>query len=145
MTSTEKPTEPAELDVDAIDELAADAVPTEYPEGAPLLRPYLQIRPRSKRAGFKRKFAEFSKVQEQVDRIKESGVLSDTGDQAGRLNAWADMDDMYQQMDELLEMAAIEPEAYREWSDAADDAALGQVFSVYMKRTQPGEASGSAS
>lgn len=141
-TNTKKP---VEADVDAIDELAADAVPTEYPDGAPLLQPYLQIRPRSRRAEFKRKFAEFSKVQDQVNKIKESGVLSDTGDQAGRLNAWADMDDMYQQMDELLEMAAVNPEAYREWSDTADDAALGQVFSVYMKRTQPGEASSSAS
>lgn len=139
MTTTKK-----SVDRSTIDDLADDAAPAEYPEGAPLLRPYLQIRPRSQRADFKRKFAEFTSMQTQIDEIKQSGALAEDAPQADRLRAWADLDDMYQQMDELLALTAVDPDAYQEWSDKADDDDLARVFNVYMQATQPGEASSSA-
>lgn len=130
-----------------LDAIADDAELPEYPEGAPLLQSYLKIRPRSKRAEFKRKFADVSEMQKEIDAIKASGALNEAGDnQAAKLRAWAQLDDMYQQIDELLEMAAVNPAAYREWSDTTeDDTQLVAVFNAYMKRTQPGEASSSAS
>lgn len=131
-------------DRSTIDELAEDAAPPEYPDGAPLLRPYLQIRPRSRRAEFKRKFADFTALKDKVDEIKASGVLGEHAEQADRLRAWADLDDMYQQMDELMALAAVNPVAYQEWSDEVDDDVLVTVFNVFMQRTQPGEASSSA-
>lgn len=148
-TNTKKPDQPSALEPSAVDELADDATPEEYPEGAPILRPYLQIRPRSKRAEFKRKYAEFSGVQGQMQKVKASGVLeADDGTDpergAEQLRVWADMDDFYQMMDDLMALAAVNPDAYREWSDQADDAALVAVFQVYAKRSQPGEVSRSA-
>jgi hypothetical protein len=143
-TNTKKPDQPS-----VVDELADDATPAEYPEGAPLLKPYLDIRPRSKRAEFKRKYAEFAGVQADMQKITASGVLGDeeSTDQnraAEQMRVWADMDDYYQLMDDLMAMAAVEPDAYREWSDRVDDAELVAVFQVYAKRSQPGEASRSA-
>jgi hypothetical protein len=142
-------------DVSVIDQMAADAAPAEYPEGTPELRPWLQIRPRSRRAQFKRKYAEFSKVRDDVRRFQESGLFNAPEDgaeetperTAEKLRMWADMDDYYQLMDELLELAALDPVAYRSWSDAPTltDETLSQAFTVYMMRTQPGEASSSAS
>ena len=142
-TNTKKPDQPS-----IVDELADDATPAEYPEGAPLLKPYLQIRPRSLRAEFKRKYAEFATVQVQMQKLQASGVLDPTNvdpqANAERMRAWADMDDYYQLMDDLMAMAAVNPDAYREWSDKADDVELATVFQVYAKRSQPGEASRSA-
>lgn len=133
----------------AIDALAEDAVADEYPEGAPLLIPYLQIRPRSKRAQFKRQYAEFAELQERMQAVQSSGVLADKdadnqSQTAERLRVWAELDDYMQAMDDLMAMAAVNPDAYREWSDQADDAHLTAVFQVYARRTQPGEASSSA-
>ncbi len=139
MSATKKP-----ADRSAVDDLADDAVPAVYPEGAPLLRSYLQIRPRSRRAEFKRKFAEFTTMQAKVDEIRQSGALAEDADQADRLRAWAELDDMYQEMDELMALAAVNPDAYREWSDEVDDDDLVAVFNVFMQATQPGEASSSA-
>ncbi len=139
MSATKKP-----ADRSAVDDLADDAVPAVYPEGAPLLRPYLQIRPRSRRAEFKRKFADFTALQGKLDEIRQSGALGEDAGHADRLRAWADLDDMYQKMDELMALAAVNPDAYREWSDEVDDADLVAVFNVFMQATQPGEASSSA-
>lgn len=144
--ATPRKSEPVDVEAEpsVIDALAEDAVPEDYPEGAPLLLPHLQIRPRSRRAEFKRKFAELNKVQLKLQEIRQSGAL-DSEDPADNLRLGADLDDMYQQMDDLLRLAAVNPDHYGEWSDAVDDSGLVGVFNVYMRRTQPGEASGSAS
>lgn len=148
MATTSKNTEVVEAaaveEPSMVDALAADAVPDEYPEGAPLLLPHLQIRPRSKRAEFKRKFADLSKIQDKVKEVRDSGLLTseDPGDQ---LRLSAQLDDMYEQMLELLELAAVNPDHFREWADEVDDTGLIAVFNVYMRRAQPGEASSSAS
>jgi hypothetical protein len=131
-----------------VDALAADAVPDEYPAGSPLLLPMLQIRPRSRRAAFKRKYAEFAKMQAQVQVMKAKLDNLPADDESTpattqRMELWANVDDYYQLIDEMLAMAAVNPDHYREWSDTVDDAGLVEVFTVYSKRAQPGEASSS--
>lgn len=133
-----------------VDELADDANPPEYPEGAPLLKPFLQIRPRSRRAEFKRGYAKFEGAQKRMAELQSSAALMGDGEDttertAERMRIWAEMDDYYQLMDDLMALAAVNPDAYREWSDEAGDETLAAVFTVYARRSQPGEASSSAS
>lgn len=129
-----------------VDQLAEDAIPDEYPAGSPELLPYLQIRPRSRRAAFKRKYAELAELQESAQLVQKAAKVDDAdGDVADKLRLWADLDDIYQLMEELLEMAALDSAAYQKWLLEADDQALATVFQVYVKRSQPGEASSSAS
>lgn len=135
-----------------IDDLAAEAAPEpeEYPDGAPELKPYLQIRPRSKRAEFKRKYADFARRQGTVNALMKASkdvedVESPTAEQAGeKMKLWADADDLYQEMDDLMRLASVDPEKYAVWSDEVADDELIATFKVYMKRSQPGEASSSA-
>lgn len=136
-----------------VDALADDTNPPEMPEGAPELVPYLQIRPRSRRAEFKRKYAQFAGAEKNLNALRDrlglkpdqEGVLDEDVDPEERLKAWADMDDYIQLMDELMEFAAVDPPAYRKWADEADDETLMGVFTVYCARSQPGEASSSTS
>lgn len=136
----------------AVDELADDANPPEYPDGAPLLKPYLQIRPRSQRAEFKRRYAEFADMQKRMQELQaeQQRLADDDSDDvspvrnAERMRLWADMDDYYQKMDDLMRLAAVNAEAYTEWSDEVDDGGLAEVFTVFARRSQPGEASSSA-
>jgi hypothetical protein len=137
-----------------IDELAADtAPPDDYPPGCPEMVPYLRIRPRSKRAQFKRAYAGFADAQahmaELMARVNELKARAETGEEVtygqDEMRAWADMDDYVQRIDDLLGYAAADPEAYRAWADEADDDTLIAAFTVYAARSQPGEASSSAS
>jgi hypothetical protein len=131
------------------DDAEAVDAPTEYPEGVPALKSFLAIRPRSRRAEFKRKLSEFFAQQDKVQKIqddmlelqKQSGKV----DQAAQMSVWADADDMYQLVDDLLRIAAVDPEEYAAWSDEVDDNDLMTTFNVYQQRTQPGEASSSTS
>ena len=144
-------TAPSEPSV--VDALADDANLPEMPEGAPELVPYLQIRPRSRRAEFKRKYAQFAGAERDLNALRdrlglkpdEEGVLDEDVDPEERLKAWADMDDYMQLMDELMEYAAVNPTQYRQWADAADDETLMAVFTIYCARSQPGEAPSSTS
>lgn len=111
--------------------------PDEYPEGAPLLTPYPKIRPRSKLAQFKRRFAEVAALQERVTNAMPAGAFEPDASTAGKLAVWADADALLAAMDELMALAAVNPEAYREWSDQADDDALLAAFTAYMARSQP--------
>jgi len=122
--------------VDAIDE---EANPPEYPDGSPLLMTIAQIRPRSKRAVFKRLLADFLEKQGAVNLLVPKAD-SDATDQATKVRSWAEMDELYQQMAELMELAAANPEHCVAWTDEADDAQLLAVFQVFMRRAQPGEA-----
>lgn len=136
--------------LDVIAELADDAVPVDYPEGAPALLPILAVRPRSKRGELKRAFGEFNDVRDEITELKSSPALkaensADEELQAERLRLWARMDDYMQKMDDVLVLAAADPEAYRRWSDDATDEVLSQTFMVWAKRAQPGEASSSSS
>lgn len=126
-----------------IDQLAEDALPTEYPEGAPELLPFLTLRPRSRRAQFKRQYADVIAFQEELQkRHKDVTTSSPPADQ---MRLAADMDDLCERVDQLMELVAADPVAYRKWADEVDDETLVKVFQVYVQRSQPGEASSSAS
>jgi hypothetical protein len=136
--------------VSVVDQMADDATPQEYPDGAPkFVEPISRIRPRSRRAAFKRKMGELEPLKDRVQELQASGVFSEDTEgvtEHARINAAADMDDMFQLMDDLLTLAAVDEQAYREWSDQVDDDnELIQVFNVYINRGQPGEASSSTS
>ena len=137
-----KPEQPSVLD-----ELADDAVPDldEYPEGAPELQPDLGLRPRSRRAEFKRKYAEVAERMKATQEMRrELAKAEDKDDQAPKLRLWAELDDLYQAIDELLALVARDVEAYAHWSDEVTDDDLMATFIVYQKRSQVGEASSSA-
>lgn len=135
-----------------IDALAAEAAPepAEYPAGAPLLKPYLQIRPRSRRAEFKRQYAKFATMQDTVGALSKAANATDAPklpeaqQAAENMLLWADADDLYQKMDDLMRLAAVDEVEYTAWSDDADDKDLIATFQVYMRVSQPGEASSSA-
>lgn len=136
-----------------VDALREDAgVLTEYPPGTPELTPYLDLKPRSKRARFKRKFAECTALEDTVKEIQgRAKKLAATKKETPELGAMrirlsADVDDLFGLMDEVLELAAVDPAAWRKWSDNLDDENdLARVFQLFMQRSQPGEASGSSS
>lgn len=136
--------------LDVIAELAEDAAPVDYPEGAPALLPILAVRPRSKRADLKRAYGEFTDIRDEVAELQASPAFKvenaeDEALHAERLRLWARMDDYMQKIDDVLVLAAVDPDEYRKWSDEVDDAGLSQTFQVWAKRSQPGEASSSAS
>lgn len=138
---------PKQDEPSVIEQLADDAVPTEYPDGAPGLKPYLAIRPRSKRAAFKRRLSEYAEMARKMQaRQAELPDEDDDSDEAtpARMRLWADMDDLYQIADDLLRMAALDDDEYSTWSDEVSDEDLMTTFNVYQSRTQPGEASSSA-
>jgi len=152
--TTPDPVEPdADVENSLIDALAADAgVLTEYPPGVPELVPFLELRPRSRRARFKRKFAECTALEDTVKDVqrrakKLAATTKVTPElQALRMRLSADVDELFGLMDEVLEIAAADEVKWRAWSDGlADDNDLARVFQLYMTRSQPGEASGSAS
>ena len=138
-----------------LDDIADEAVgvPDEYPPGTPEFKPFLRLRPLSLRAQFKRKFAEFTKMQEPVTEAREAGLLTDDENtevsserMAKKLEIWAHVDDMFAAMDDLMRMAAIDTAAYDAWSEELeDDEVRALVFNIYMKKSQLGEASSSAS
>lgn len=144
-------------DVDAVENTMVDALHadaealTEYPPGCPDLIPYLNLRPLSRRAQFKRKFSECTVLEDQLKDLQKRAKKLDNGRVSPdlgrlRLQLSADYDDMVGLMDEVLELAAADPEAYRAWSaEQTDDNAVPRVFQLYVNRSQPGEASSSAS
>jgi len=136
-----------------VDQLSEDAdaitAPTEFPKGAPELKPLLAIRPRSKRAEFKRRYAEVAEMNGEVKALqREVAKLKQGSDAryAAELRLWAQMDDLYDKVDGALRLAAVDEAAYTAWSDGLeDDTDLMNTFAVYQQRTQPGEAPSSTS
>lgn len=138
--------------VSVVDQMAEDAeavtTPPEFPPGAPELKPLLAIRPRSRRAEFKRRYAEIAEQKPLIEAAqKESAKLKQGSDEryAAELRLWAQMDDFYEKVDGALRLAAIDEDAYTKWSDEVGDEDLAQTFSAYQARTQPGEAPSSTS
>lgn len=138
----------ADPQVSVVDQLADDAAsvdqPASYPEGAPALKPMLAIRPFSKRAEFKRRYAEVAEAKVELDRWQtEAGKHKPGSDEhyAAQLRMWAAMDDVFEKVNAALRLAAVDQEAYDRWSDnLVDDNDLMTTFNVYQQRTQPGEA-----
>lgn len=143
-----------ELDdaLSVVDQLADDAesveAPKEYPPGVPALKTLLAIRPRSRRAEFKRRYAEVAELNVKVKALQAEATKHKSGSNeryAADLRVWAEMDDMLDIVDKALRLAAVDPEAYAAWSDEVSDDDLMLTFNVYQQRTQPGEALSSTS
>lgn len=141
-------TTPKKSEASVVDSLADDAatveMPTEYPEGAPALRPMLAIRPFSRRAEFKRRYAEVAEQKGELDRLQAEMAKHKQGSEehyAAQLRAWAAMDEVFEKVNSALRLAAVDVEAYDRWSDnLVDDNDLMQTFNVFQQRTQLGEA-----
>lgn len=128
------------------DQMAEDAAaaPIDYPDGAPEFLVSLAIRPRSRRAEFKRRYAAVLEGYERADVLRKA-LDQDEPPMSDQMKIMAEMDDVYQAIIETLAIAAVDPEKYEAWADEVDDDELLQTFSAYNTRTQPGEASSSTS
>lgn len=150
-TTVSKTPGKADAQISVVEQMADDAVqvPTEYPPGAPALKPMLAIRPFSKRAAFKRFYAEVAEKKTELEALQSEVAKHKSGTDAhyaAQLRVWAAMDEVFEKVNGALRLAAVDPEAYDSWSDTLeDDNDLMTTFNVYQTRTQPGEASSSAS
>ena len=131
--------EPQPTIVDALNE---DANPKEYPKGAPALWPYLKLpfRDRSKFFSIYRNLQAKQADLLAAERKRRKGKLSD----AQMLEAAEGLYDLYAMMDDLMRVAAVDKDAYDEWVREHDDEDFANLFTVYVERSQPGEASSSA-
>jgi hypothetical protein len=145
---------PGKVDeVSLVDQMADDVeqveVPAEYPPGAPGFKPLIAIRPFSRRAAFKRFYAEVAEKKGELDKAQAEVAKHKAGTDAhyaAQLRTWAAMDEVFEKVDGALRLAAVDPAAYDAWSDnLEDDNDLMTTFNVYQSRTQPGEASSSSS
>lgn len=138
-------------DVSVLDQMATDAeeieAPTEYPPGAPEFKVYLALRPRARRADFKRLLAELTELnpelrgqQAAIAKMKDQGAK-----EAASMRLWARMDEMYEIVEKALRLVAIDVEKFDAWAAEASDEDLQTTWAVYQTKAQPGEASSSAS
>ena len=134
-----------------IDQMAADVeavdAPAEFPAGTPEFKSYLALRPRSRRAEFKRVLAQVAEMSPQLKReqaaiakLKEEGAR-----EAASMRLWASLDELYELVEKALRLVAVDAEKFDAWAAEVDDDTLQLVWAVYQQKAQPGEASSSAS
>lgn len=136
MKEIELPDEPT-----VIDSMAADAAPREYPKDAPGLWPYLKL-PFRQRAKFFAVYRELNVMQADMvaaEKKRRRGKQNDTQmlEQAEKLY------ELYALMDDMLRICAVNEDVYEAWVQTHSDEEFGDLFAVYVERSQPGEASGS--
>lgn len=135
-----------------IEQMAQEAeeldAPPEYPAGTPEFKTLLALRPRSRRAAFKREFADIAarvtplrKRQDEMMKLK-----ADSDEQHNEfLLVSADIDELNEKIESALRLVAVDTEAFDAWAIEVSDADLQQAWNAYQVRMQPGEASSSAS
>jgi hypothetical protein len=147
--STRKtPTKAAEPKSSLVDQMGEDAAaPAEYPVGAPEFRPLLDVRPRGRRAEFKRVLAQIAEQspalragQAVVEKIKADGER-----EAAMFRLSADMDELFELVESALRLVAVDPAKFDAWAAQANDEDLQTTWAVYQSEGQPGEASSSSS
>lgn len=133
----------------AVDQMASDATSTtaEYPPGTPELKVLLAIRPRGRRGDFKRLLAQIAEKSAAVRGEQEamSKIKGVSAKEAAGMRMWADMDDLLELIEKALRLAAVNVEKFDAWAAEVDDDDLQAAWVAYQQRTQPGEASSSAS
>lgn len=127
------------------DQLAEDAVPPEFAPGTPEFLVPLAVKPRSRRAEFKRLYAEVIERYESVSKYRELVEAKDEPPVSEQMRISADLDLVAQAIDDVLRFVAVDQDAYAAWSDDVSDDELMKAFNTYQKRAQPGEASSSTS
>jgi len=132
-----------------VDQLADEVkTKTAFPPGAPELKVMLAIQPRSRRAAFKRRYAEVAEASTGVRKLEsETNKIKDTDERkpAAQLRLWAEADDLYQHIIDMLRIAAVDEEKFDVWADEVSDEDLNATFAAYQERAQPGEAPSSTS
>lgn len=127
----------------------ATAQPVDYPPGAPAFKSMIAIRPFTRRAAFKRFYAEVAEKKGELDKLQAEAAKHEDGTDAhyaAQLRVWAAMDEVFEKVNAALRLAAVDQEAYDAWSDTiTDDNDLMTTFNAYQQRAQPGEASSSPS
>lgn len=137
-----------ELDEPSITEQLADDAAVqelEYPEGVPALLVLLAL-PRRRRSAYFRALAVVA--DHQAKSAKHKVVTDPSKDKRPvelKLAHAADQADLVAAVEDLLATVAVDEETYRKWALEATDADLVKTYNVWMKKTQPGEASSSSS
>jgi hypothetical protein len=147
-TPRKTPVKPAAELPSVVDQMGEDAaLPTEYPPGVPELRPLLDVRPRGRRAEFKRLLAKVAERSPELQREQQGleGIKSVEAREVASLRLWASMDDLFEVIEEALRLVAVDPGKFDTWVAEASDEDLQIAWAVYQQRTQPGEASSSTS
>lgn len=142
--ATPKP-EPKPDEPSVVDQLAEDAAPPEYPPGVPEFLTPLAVKPRSRRAEFKRRYAVVVERYEAIVKYRAIVEAKENPPMSEQLRISAELDEVGQAIDDMLRFVAVDPDAYEAWSAEVEDNDLHTTFNVYQKRAQPGEASSSTS
>jgi hypothetical protein len=127
-----------------VEALASDATSQDvaYPDGCPELIPVLRL-PRSRRADYYDAMSRVSEMQRSASGAEK--VADESRPVEIRLAEVADMNRMLAAIEDLLAVVAADPDEFRAWALDVDDSILVEAFNAYIARTQPGEASSSAS
>lgn len=128
----------------ATDAMSADAAPREFPADAPPLIPYLRL-PFRKRAKFFKGFGELQEMQEKLSALDKKRKRAKNPGQDVLIEQASLLYELYGSMDDLMRIAAVDQEKYEEWVENHSDDQFQDLFSIYVERSQPGEASSSAS
>jgi hypothetical protein len=138
-------------DVSVVDQMADDVesveVPTEYPPGVPEFKVYFALKPRSRRAEFKRHLAELTELNPTL-RAEQAAIAKMKGEGekgAASMRLWARMDEMYEIVEKALRLVAVDVEKFDAWAEDVSDEDLQTTWAVYQTKAQPGEALSSAS
>lgn len=133
--------------VDAMAEDAEQATtPPDYPAGAPEFKVLIAVRPRGRRAEFKRLLAQIAEKRPQL--LAEQDAMSKLkGEQreVAGYRLWADLDELNEVIEQALRLVAVDAEKFDTWACEVSDEDLSATWSAYQSRAQPGEASSSTS
>lgn len=128
-----------------VDALNADVNPKELPKDAPPLWPYLRL-PFRKRAKFFSIYRKLQAQQAELEAVEKRRTRKNAAKKDDALFDQAEaLYELYATMDDLMELASVDHEAYRAWVESHSDEEFAELFSAYVERSQPGEASSSAS
>jgi hypothetical protein len=130
-----------------VEAIASDArsQEVEYPEGCPTLLPVLRLS-RARRSDYLDAMSELRRWQ--MAAAGQDGEFKPSDEEAPpeiRLTEARDMMRILAAIEDVLAAVAVDPDRLRRWALDAEDAVLVQAFNAYIARTQPGEASSSAS
>ena len=134
-----------------LDQMAEDVEateqPPEYPPGCPEFKVLLAVRPRTRRAEFKRLLAEIAEAAPglRAEQATLSKIKDETKREAAGYRLWASMDEVNETIEKALRLVSVDVEKFDAWAEEVSDDDLQLTWSVYQKKAQPGEASSSAS
>jgi hypothetical protein len=130
-----------------IEDVEATEAPQEYPVGAPEFKVLLALRPRGRRAEFKRLLADIAEKSGQArdGQVTLKRVKDERRKERELFLLSAYIDEALELIDKALRLVAVDEAKYDAWSAEASDEDLQTTWAVYQNRTQPGEASSSTS